>query len=619
MRKLLGFAVVAAVGAAISFGAVASGASSRGQVKVASGPGISSWLNYGNDLANTRYSTLAQITPANVGSLQVAWTGRFDPTSKGGGGENSPIIVGNTLFTSTGPTLAAFNATTGQQLWEKTNVDRNQKPTTLTITPTFSVDTTGVASRGVAYGAGMLFGEETDGTMVGFNAYTGLPVWQTQLNPKSFHTYQPPAPLYYKGLVYVGLSGSDTTTGLQATFTALDAKTGKIVWQFHITPLPGGPGASTWGNPAELANGGGANWTVATIDPKSGLVYVPTGNPYPDFGRTPGDDDFTDGVVALDLKTGAVRWFYQTTHHDEWDYDCTMPVALWDQQLGGKMVHGLELACKNGYVYELDRLTGKPVTPVKEVPIANAKSDPQAATLMTNTYGWLPSDGKTLTEPIPVRAGAVTQHCAQPSLLPGPAPDGQPFEYSCAYNYYSADHYVAGTNQDSIDWQPMSVDTKLGYAYICANNGIRSVKMGDPKAPQTSDGSVWPQLLQNGDGGSEPRLGWFTALDLRTNKAVWRKEYSDMVCSGGSAATASGLVFAEGTGAPKSATPGQSTFFAYDAKAGQQLFAFTQKGLLITGPPSVYEEGGKEYVAFECNLPDASGAPFQQIVALALA
>ena len=287
------------------------------------------------------------------------------------------------------------------------------------------------------------------------------------------------------------------------------------------------------------------------------------------------------------------------------------------------MVHGLELACKNGYVYELDRLTGKPVTPVKEVPVANAKTDPTAAALMTNTYGWLRTGKAPLTEPIPVRAGAVTQHCAQASLLPGPAPDGQPYEYSCAYNYYSADHYVAGTSQDSVDWQPMSLDNKLGYAYICANNGVRSVKMGDPTAPQTSDGSVWPQLLQNGNGGSEPRLGWFTALNLQNNKAVWRKEYSSSICTGGSAATASGIVFAEATStnlpnATTTITP-QSSLYAYDAKTGNLLSTYTQPGLNITGPPVIFEESGKEYVAFEGTIPVPNGiGTYSQIMALAL-
>jgi alcohol dehydrogenase (cytochrome c) len=614
MRKVSVIAAALVLGAALTLGAMGASGQTRSNRHHTSNSvsGIRSWLNYGGDLANSRYSTLTQIDPSNVGTLQLAWTGLFD-SGPSSGGENSPIVVGNTLYTSNGATMAAFNATTGQQLWEKTNADRNQKPTVLSISPGVAVSTTGAANRGQAYGDGMLFGEESDGTMVGFNAYTGLPVWQTLLNPKGFHGYSPPAPLYYKGLVYVGLSGSDSTTGLHATYTALNAKTGAIVWQFNITPQPSGPGSDTWGNPAELANGGGANWVVGTIDPKLGLVYVPTGNPYPDFGRTQGDDDFTDGVLALDLQTGKLKWFYQTTHHDEWDYDCTMPAALWNQTINGQMVYGLELACKNGYVYELNRETGQPITPVKEEPIANATTDSAAATLMTNTYHWLRTGGKPLTEPIPVGAGAVTQHCATAALLPGPAPDGQPYEYSCAFNYYSADHYVAGTNQDSVDWQPMSVDQKLGYAYICANNGIRAVKMGDPNAPQTADAEVWPQLLQNGDGGSEPRLGWFTALNLRNNQMVWRKEYPSSVCAAGSAATASGIVFGVGT-----ASTGGSTLYAYDASNGNQISTWTEPGLTISGPPIIFEESGKEYVAFEGTVINSANVPRAEILALAL-
>jgi glucose dehydrogenase len=607
-------AMVCLTSAGASSNTHAKPASNRSHAAVAP---YSGWVNYGNNLGNARYSTLTQITPSNVANLKLAWTGRFEG-NPGGSGENSPMVIGNTMYTSDGGTMAAFDDTTGQQLWEKTPTDRNQKPTTLTISPTLSVPFTFAGSRGMAIGDGLLFAEESDGTMVGFNRYTGLPVWQTELNPKGFHTYQPPAPLFFDHMVYVGLSGSDTTTGLHATFTALDAKTGKIVWQFHITPNAGGPGANTWGNPSELANGGGANWTVATIDPKLGTIYVPTGNPYPDFGRTPGDENFTDGLLALDLKTGKLKWFYQTTHHDEWDYDCTMPAAMWDQTINGKLVHGIELACKNGYVYELNRATGQPVTPVKEEPVSNAKTDSDAAALMTNTYDWQRTGGKPLTEPIPVGAGDVTQHCADPALLPGPAPDGKPYEYSCAYNYYSADHFVAGTNQDSVDWQPMSIDAKLGYAYICANNGVRSVKMGNPDAPQTSDGSVWPQLVNNGDGGSEPRLGWFTALDLRTNKMVWRKEYTDSQCTAGSAATSTGIVFGSGLLTSGSKT---STLYAYDAKTGALLSSWTEPGLTISGPPVVFEAQGKEYVAFEGTAPLASnptGPSYGQIFALSL-
>ena len=307
MRKLSAYVVLLLVCAVAVLNI--NGASGHGLAvhrhSGASISGIQSWLNYGGDLANSRYSTLTQITPSNVANLTLAWSGRFDANASGAG-ENSPIVVGNTLYASTGPTLAAFNATTGAQLWEKNNADRNQKATSLVISPTLSVSTTGVAGRGVAYGDGMLFGEESDGTMVGFNAYTGTPIWQTQLNPLAFHGYTPPAPLYYDGMVYIGLSGSDTTTGLHATFTALNAKTGSIVWQFNITPQVGGLGASTWGNFAELANGGGANWTISTIDPKDGLIYVPTGNPYPDFGRGP-RGTITSPTVCLPSISRQVR------------------------------------------------------------------------------------------------------------------------------------------------------------------------------------------------------------------------------------------------------------------------------------------------------------------------
>jgi mono/diheme cytochrome c family protein len=361
------------------------------------------------------------------------------------------------------------------------------------------------------------------------------------------------------------------------------------MWTFHILPTAGTPAAKTWGNPAkELKDGGGALWTNVAIDPQTNTVFIPTGNPWPDFGRTAGDEYYTDGLVAVNATSGKVRWFYQTTHHDEWDYDCAQPPTLWEQTIKGKDVKGVSIACKNGYAYELDRATGKPVTPVKEMPLSNAKTDLQAKKVDEKTFGWFRTGGKVMTEPVPVDGGAVTPVCASKALLPKTAPDGKPYETACAFNYYGTDHYTAGTVESAVDWQPASYNPKAGYTYYCTNNGIRSVKIQKADAKQTSDNQVWPQLYANGNGGAEPNLGELVAMNLQTNKQAWVHHYTKTTCAGGSASTAGGLVFNP---------DGAGTLHAYDAKTGKQMWSYEGSGQAFGAPPIVYEAGGREYVA----------------------
>jgi glucose dehydrogenase/cytochrome c5 len=536
----------------------------------------SSWPAVGGDLAGTRYSKLDQITPLNAKNLKLALSMSVDlpETTGSGGGEHTPIVLNGVLFAESGlGTLGAYDVANGKPIWQKTAQQLGNKVP--------------AGTRGMAYGEGMLFVDQLGGTLQGVDAATGKVRWSSLVNTDHLTGYSAQSAIYSNGLVFIGQSGSDIIGGARGFMKAFDAKTGKLRWTWHAMPDAGTPDAQSWGDPSELAHGGGNTWTNVAVDPKLQTVYVPTGNTWPDFGRSAGDELYTDGVAALDLKTGRKRWFFQAVHHDEWDYDCAQPPVLWEQTIKGKAVQGLTIACKSGYQYQLDRTTGKPVTPVREEPLANAESDPQAKEYSEKKLDWYRTGGKPLTEPIPVGAGEVTPHCANKANLPDKAPDGKPYEYSCAFNYYSADHFVAGTTEQALNWQPTSYSANLGYEYFCANNGIRAVKVQDLKAKQKSDNEVWPQLFQNGVGGSEPKTGYFTAIDVRTNKLVWQKHYANTACTGGSAVTAGGLVF-------NSDSAGH--FFAYDARTGKQVWTFDLPGLAIAAPPIVYEAGGVEYV-----------------------
>ncbi|HEY2477615.1 MAG TPA: PQQ-binding-like beta-propeller repeat protein [Solirubrobacterales bacterium] len=544
----------------------------------------SSWPTVGNDIGGTRHSTASQITAQNVSRLKPAYLALLEaPGSLGSGSENNPIESEGVIYASSSsenPVLGAYDASTGKMLWQTSAKEvgiRHSIPN--------------IGTRGVAIGGGQVYVEEPGGVLVAFDQKTGKPAWKALVNTQRVYQYSQPTPVYWDGLVYIGQSGSDIIGGLRGFVKAFDAKTGKLVWTFHTLPKPNTAGAKTWNSTSELKDGGGGVWTNPVIDPKLGLVYFPTGNPWPDIGgRGPGDEHYLDGVIALDLKTGKLRWFYQTTHHDEWDYDCAQPPLLWTQEIGGKSVNGLSIGCKNGYVYELDRETGKPVTPVKEEELSNAKSDPEAKAY-DEKMGWRKQNGEPLTEPIPVDAGEVTPHCAQKNLLPPEAPDGKGFEYACAYMYFGKDHYTAGWNGASLDWQPSSYDPELGYTYYCSNVGIHAAKLKSFDAEESDNTKVFPELYENGEGkgATEPRAGWLTALDLQDNKAVWQKRFPTGVeCAAGSTTTAGGLVFmSDSTG----------KLHAFEAKSGREVWSYARQGLEFRAPPVVYEVGGTEYVS----------------------
>jgi quinohemoprotein ethanol dehydrogenase len=540
------------------------------------------WPTVGGNLEDTRFSPASKITTSNANDVKLAWSAGLDPKGvEGSGGEFNPIEVEGVVYSASyGATLGAYDAKTGKAIWQKTLPE-------LDLESNVGAIPTGI--RGIAYNEGELYVDMPGGYLTQIDAKTGKPGWTTLINTQEVEGYSTPATVYSNGLVFVGQSGSDIRGGIRAFVKAVDAETGKVVWTFHTLPKPGTPGADTWGAKKELTDGGGATWTNVTVDPETETVYFSTGNPWPDFGRKAGDELYTDGVVGVDEKTGKLKWFFQTTHHDEWDYDCASPPLLWEHEVEGETVKGLSVGCKNGYVYELNRETGKPVTPVKEEPLSNAKTDVDDKAEDEHTFDWKMTGGKPLTEPIPVGESPVTPHCAEAKLLPKKAPDGQPFEDACVYNYYGRSHFVGGTLQDALDWQPASYDPETGDTYWCANNGIRTVKIHNVNAKETDNDLVWPQLYENGEASTEPRTGWLTALNVSNVKAAWQDHYKEAVaCTAGSSATAGGLVFT---------ADADGNFMAFNAETGEKVWSYHVKGLKVEAPPIVYTVDGEEYVA----------------------
>jgi glucose dehydrogenase len=296
-------------------------------------------------------------------------------------------------------------------------------------------------------------------------------------------------------------------------------------------------------------------------------------------------DHWTDSVIALDATTGKMKWAYQTLHHDEWDYDCSTPVMLFDTTIAGKSVPGIEVGCKSAYTFELNRTTGKPIFPIPETKVPDVNGGKGAA--LTKTWP---------TQPIPTGGAAkIVPHCptakqAAPNLPGYPtAPDGTPYKLSCMFAAPYTDAYTTWSpnyGTGGMDWDPMSYSPLTGDVYICAQMSYLGTKV----VPGTSGKGTKFQGAPTGFGSAQVGLGGtFTALNLATNKIDWQQKWQawgNKSCYSGSASTAGGLTFVGSK---------SGNFIAYDSKTGKKLWS-DQNPYPITAPPIVYSVNGKEYV-----------------------
>ena len=511
------------------------------------------WPLVGGDWGNTRYSTLSKIDTSNVKTLKGAWMARLNSGfGPGYSQQGTPVVKDGVMYITTGQQdIFALNAKTGDLIWEYR-------------TPADPKTPDNKAKRGVALGEGFVFGVESDIRNLPANAgqspvprtepvirlfaldqKTGKPVWKRELGediPANLRKYLAAPPLYYKGLVYMSVSGGDG--GLRGRLTAHDARTGKEVWRWWAVPAPGEPGSDTWAGDS-WKTGGGAMWVQPALDSDLGLLYVNTGNPWPDYnGSTRGGDNlFTCSVVALDATTGRYRWHYQTVHHDLWDFDMPTPLILFDQIYNGQTRKALAAHSKQGWVYILDRTTGEPLIGIEE------RAVPQE-----------PRQKTAATQPIPIGDPTAPQ-CAEPV---------QGFARGCMFTPVWTDAEIAQPSASG-DWAPGAYDPRSGYLFFTTGVSTR-------KFSPTGRISVV--------GTRE--YGLITALDSRTNKQVWQKEVPYLAGFGsGVLATAGGLLFHGGT---------DGYFRAFDSKSGEELWSF-QTGFGADAPAATYEIGGEQYVA----------------------
>jgi len=303
------------------------------------------WPTYHGDPSGNRYSTLTQIDKSNVARLAPKW---MFPLPGVTSIENTPLVVGGIMYVSSANEVYGLDAGTGRQVWHY------QRPRTRSLVGNAASG----FNRGVAVREDRLFMLTDNLHLISLNRFNGELLWETEMADWHQNYNGTSAPLIVGNLVITGHAGGDE--GVRGFVAAFDASTGKEVWRFWTIPKAGEKGSETWkGN--SLEHGSGATWMTGTYDPQLDLVYWPVGNPGPDFygDDREGDNLYTDSILALEAKTGKLRWYYQFTPHDVHDWDAQEPPVLVDTNWQGQPRKLLLQANRNGFLYVLDRATGQ--------------------------------------------------------------------------------------------------------------------------------------------------------------------------------------------------------------------------------------------------------------------
>ena len=503
------------------------------------------WPGFGRTEGEQHYSPLGEIDSASVTKLGLAWSMDLPP----GNSATGPIEVGGVLyFARFYSEVNAVDAVTGKLLWkydpkapEASGVRLRQ----------------GWGSRGIAWWNGKVYTATQDGRLIALDAKTGKPVWTVQtLDPGDPRFISGP-PRVFDGKVIIGNAGADEA-GIRGYATTYDAETGKQLWRFWTVPGDPAKGfeneamkmaAATWAGDWWTKGGGGTVWNAISYDRETDTVFIGTGNGSP-WNRKlrsegKGDNLFLCSVVALDANTGAYKWHYQINPGESWDYNAAMDMALADLTIAGQPRKVLITAPKNGFVYVIDRLTGKLISAKPFVPVTWAKG-------------------------IDIASG-------RPIEMPG-------------IRYESGTATISPTPIGAHSWVPMAVSRQTGLVYIPAidlkvtydDHGI-TPQNWKRRGGLALDYGVNPTIAF--PKGNEDSASSLVAWDPVQQREVWRVK-TPIHFNGGVLATGGNLVF-----------QGQmdSKFNAYDARNGHLLWSYDAKAPVIA-PPISYSVNGKQYV-----------------------
>lgn len=495
------------------------------------------WLTYSGTLDGQRYSRLTQITPANAKDLELKWVlqtrAPAEPNSKY---EATSLVSNGVLYTVQPPNVVvALDAANGKIFW---TYPYNPAPSARLCC--------GRINRGLAILGNTLFMGTIDGNLLALDARDGHVMWTTPIGrPESGYSVTV-APLIVKDKVIAGPAGGEY--GISGFLSAYSAETGKEMWRFNTIPQPGEAGHESWENDA-WKHGGGSIWTTGSYDPALNLIYWGIGNASPDWNGDvrPGDNLYTSSVIALDADTGKLKWHFQFTPHDEFDFDATQVPVLADLTWQGKPRKVLLFANRNGFFYVLDRQTGefllgKPFAKVTWADGLDAKGRP-------NRVGHSTPEGSLI---YPENQGATNW-------------------YNPAYSPRTGLFYI-----------PSWLDT-----HSINTSRVEPYKEGN----QYGGGSATHEVPALRPGPTNKRLpevgyGAIQALDPKTGTVKWQFKMMDVTDSG-VLVTASDIVFAGGR---------EGYFYALDARTGAPLWKAMVGGAVSAGPTS-YAVEGKQYIS----------------------
>jgi quinohemoprotein ethanol dehydrogenase len=529
------------------------------------------WITNGGNLTNDRFSSLDEINTENVAQLKGDWMTKIgqNATAAKFSAEGQALEYEGTIYISDGADdVFALDAGTGEILW-------TYEPH-LPADPLGEVVCCGWDNRGVALGDGMVFVSQLNGAQVALDQETGKVKWSTPVVEPGKGFTITSAPLYYDGNLYVGGSGGEY--GIRGRLTALDAKTGKIEWRSYTIPGPGEKGHDSWPNNDSWKHGGAGIWNTPTVDPKTNTLFFSTSNAAPDWNGSEraGDNLWTASIVAMDAETGEIKWGYQMVHHDLWDYDAPSPTVLFDGEMNGEQVEAVGEPEKTGWVYLLDRNTGKPIYPIPEVKVPQDPSNKTSPTQPEPTMEPF-SPIETSKESVEKVEEALAGEKNPPKVIGTKM--YVPMSTDKGSINLSPNAAVGGDN-----WPPSSYNPQLNMYFVASTEGALGV-VAETGHTQYKEG----ETFTGGEFGPTTGFsapGFVTAYDMSTGKIAWQHKFPESPYSG-TVTTAGGLVFV-----------GQSKgeLDALDAKTGKVLWSFqTGAGANTTVTP--FEDEGEEKIA----------------------
>lgn len=604
--------------------------------------GPEEWPTYGHDAGGMRYSPLTEITPANVGQLKSAWIYHMRPanppaatpsaaeqaqrSAEGGGpppgappgagrrgprpaaSEATPLVADGLMYLTTAyKKVVALEPETGKEVWS------------------YEVTTPGQPSlRGVEYWPGdgkaapeIVFGTR-DGLLIALDAKTGKPVAGFGKNglldmktpeilngsPNASYGMTSP-PIVYQNLVITGAATQEfPTKGAAGDIRAWDVRTGKLAWTFHSVPRKGEPGNETWAGESWVGRSGVNVWGFLSVDAKLGIVYMPFGAPTWDRygGDRKGANLYSTSIVAADAKTGKYLWHFQLVHHDIWDRDAEAPPTLIDVRAKGKVIPAVAVVNKAGYLFVLNRVTGKPIFPIKEIPVPKSQA---------------PGEETWPTQPVPVVTPPYSRQSMTMADIATVTPELEAYCRKLIVDNrmelggpYLPTGYANPTvqfpgYQGGANWGGGSYDPERQFFFINANDfgQIAQDSIGPDGVAQTAANPVLGRFWQQSSRMpcQQPPWGTLTAYNMVSGKIAWRTPLgvSDNLPPalaktgrpnvGGSIATAGGLVFIAATD--------DARLRAFDSSTGKEVWT-TKLGASGHATPITYKgRDGHQYVA----------------------